>query len=303
MRVLKAEAGREGGLGDGALAGCEDLGHFAEDEPEGEGRDRAEGRAVEEAGEGAGEFGVADGGRGDGVQRGVQVGGSQRPEDEGDGVIDVDPGHPLAAAGEGTGDAELESGQHAGQRAATAAEDHAEAEADDAESQGAGQGGGLFPSDAGIGEEAAAGRSGFVEHLVAAIAVIAGCGGADEGPGPRGEGGEGLDEALGAEDAAVADARAGLGGPTLGDGFAGEVDDGVGGGQAGGGGLAGEGVPGEGAGAGRGTAAEENEIVALAGEGGREGGAEEAGGAGQSDAHGSREGSSRVSPSWAISRR
>ncbi|MDW8206946.1 MAG: hypothetical protein RMJ43_03855 [Chloroherpetonaceae bacterium] len=152
----------------------------------------------------------------------------------------------------------------------------------------------VFPLLAGFGEEAGAGWAIFGEGFVVAVAVEADGGGADEGGGWWGGVFDGVDELSGGVDAGGADDFFELRGPRgAGDGFSGEVEDGVCGGE----GVAPFGVlfgaPWEAGdafgecGAGFfGVACECDDLMALLEELVAEGPADEAGGSGDQDFHG-----------------
>ena len=95
-------------------------------------------------------------------------------------VVERDPTHVLIAAADDAAEAEAERREHFRQAAAVFAEDETDAEIDDADVGVAPVRGG-FPLLADFGEEAAAGGRGFVDAVrIAAVAVVADGGGADE---------------------------------------------------------------------------------------------------------------------------
>lgn len=137
-----------------------------------------------------------------------------------------------------------------------------------------------------VGEEAFAAGGGFVEEVVTAIAVIVHAGGGEEDAGAGVCLPDGADECLGAEDATVADALFSLGGPSAEDAFTGEVNDGVDVAELLGVVEALAGIPEDGVLVGDGAASDGPNAVAGGGEEVGEGGADEAGGAGDGDGEG-----------------
>ena len=107
------------------------------------------------------------------------------------------------------------------------AENDAEAEMEDADAGVDGGLGGGLPLLAEIGEKAGAERRGFVDELVAAIAVDADGRGNKEHSGRMAEAGEGGGEGAGGVDAALGDFALVVGGPAMGGEIcAGEMDGG-----------------------------------------------------------------------------
>jgi len=169
----KLGAGELGG--EGAGAGEQGfVGHLAHGDAEGKGGRGEERGAMDGVSEGSGELGVGDGLGGGEVERAGEAGGVEGEEHGRDGVREADPAHPLAAGAEAATETKAEEGNEFGECARIVAEDYSEAEVDDAN---AGIDGGLdggFPVLTDLGEEAMARSGGFVEDLVAAIAVDSG---------------------------------------------------------------------------------------------------------------------------------
>ena len=92
---------------------------------------------------------------------------------------------------------EAEDGEELAECAGSGPEDDAEAHMEDADAGIDGWLRGGFPLAASIGEKALAGERGFVEELLAAIAVDAGGGGDEERLRRMAEGGEGSGECAG----------------------------------------------------------------------------------------------------------
>ena len=166
---LEAKAVVESGGGEDAFAVEEFVGEAAERGAEKKCGDAEEGGTAEGVGEGVGEVGVACGPRRGAVERAAEVEVFDGEEGELGEVVEVNPGHPLAAVAERAAEAEFENGGHRRERAAVFAEDEGGAEQDGADAFGALRFG--FPRLYGFGEEAATGGRGFKEFLVAVIAV------------------------------------------------------------------------------------------------------------------------------------
>ena len=216
--------------GNRALAGeQEGVGHFAEDETEGEGGRGEERGAVQDRSQGFGEGGVGDGFRGDHVERAGDVAVFESEEQHGDGVFERDPAHPLEAISNFSAQPELKGPHDLRQCAAMPGEEDAEAGADDADAEDFGFDGFRFPILCEITEKIGAGRAVFREKFVAAIAVIAGGGGGDQHTRARRHFGEGVDEGARGVDAAGAEELLALSCPAaVRDGGASEIDDSVG---------------------------------------------------------------------------
>src|SRR6185437_8769355 len=103
-----------------------------------------------------------------------------------------------------------------------------------------------LPCAAGIGEKACAGDGSFGEDFIAAVAVDADGGGADEDLRFVADFFDAVNHVAGADDAGVMDAALHFRVPALGDVFTGEVNDAVHTVEAFVGRLAGEGIPGVG---------------------------------------------------------
>lgn len=93
--------------GEGFLSGEDGVGEFSEEESEGEGGYGEECGASECACECACELCVGDGVGCGGVDGAVCLRVVEGPEEEVDGVVEVDPGHPLFAGSEGASEAEF----------------------------------------------------------------------------------------------------------------------------------------------------------------------------------------------------
>ena len=99
--------------GKDALAGEKQrVGHFAEEQSQGEGGRGAERRAVEGGGESFGELRVGDRLRRDDVERAAEVFVLEHETEDGDGVVEGDPAHPLPAAGDFSSNSELKGPHH-----------------------------------------------------------------------------------------------------------------------------------------------------------------------------------------------
>jgi len=198
---LESGGGEPGGVDAGA--GEQELvDHGAEGEAKGEGRDRENGRAMEQAGQDSGKLGVGDGvGRGE-VHGAGEILRVKQEEDSGKDIGERDPAHELAAAAETASEAETEDGQQTGEGAGTGAEDDTEAKMENADA-GVDSGlSGRFPFLAKIGEKTGAGERGFVEEGFAAVAVDANGGGDEERFWGTAEAGQGGGEDARGEDAA-----------------------------------------------------------------------------------------------------
>ena len=154
---------------------------------------------------------------------------SSANSDRADHVVEVDPGHVLAPAGDRAADAELEEGQHLLERAARLRQDHARARQHDPHAELLGPVRLRLPVDRQPREEVVARGLGLVEALVAARSVPAarGLGHEHARPLALGQLRERGHEVAGREDARVADLALGVVAPALGDRLAEQVDDGV----------------------------------------------------------------------------
>src|SRR5215472_6307951 len=114
--------------GEDALAREEQrVGHFAEDETQDEGRRGKKRRAVQGGGEGLGELDVCHGLWGDDVERAADAFVCEHEAQDGGGVVESDPAHPLLAAGDFSPNSKLKRSHHLRDRAAMLGEDDSEA--------------------------------------------------------------------------------------------------------------------------------------------------------------------------------
>ena len=242
VRVREAETGalQVGGNHAGAIEHV--LREFAERELQRGAGYGKEGGPAERGGERSREFGIANRIRrhcvphaGDFVVHGVS-------KNLGD-VIDVDPGHPLFAGAEFAAEEGFERGHHLCECPAFLPQNKADANLDDAETQAAGAVGFGFPGAAGIGEKPCTWDGGLGEDFIAAIAIDANGGGADEDLRFVADFFDAVNDVAGADHAGVVNAALYFGVPALGDVFTGEVDDAIHPVEAFKRRLAGEGIP------------------------------------------------------------
>ncbi len=190
--------------------------HFPERQAQSEGGSRENGRPAEGAGERRGEFSVADGLRRDGVDGAASFLILQDKADDGYGLGECEPGHPLLTRADASAQSEAKRQEHAGERSAVAREDHTEAKLDGAHTERFGTKRFGFPFFGEAGEEIAAGRAVFRKFFVAAIAVIPDRGGRDESSRARLEARHCGDEIARGGHAARAKAGLALRGPAAG---------------------------------------------------------------------------------------
>lgn len=225
----EVEAGFSECRGSHAAAGEEEFaGHFTEDNFCHEGGEWKEGGSVEDRAESFCEVEIGGGMWAHEVhgtaERGVFGTEGECPSE----VSEPDPAPVLAAVADDATGTELKGEQHFLEGAAFAGEYDTDAAANNAEPQFVGCEGCLFPVMTDIGEEAGSLRRVFGKNFFAAVTVEANCGGRNECCGAFIEFFEGVDNACGSDDAAVANASFdGVIPSGAGDVFAGEVDDGI----------------------------------------------------------------------------
>jgi hypothetical protein len=152
---------------------------------------------------------------------------TSRPEDQPDLVVDVDPGHVLVAARDRPSDPELEGDEHLLQHAALGVEQKAAAVDHEADAGSLDLPRGRLPLDGDLGAESLARRSGLVDDVLPAVAVVADRRLADEDGGLALQRGDRLHEVAGRGHAALADPSLRLVGPALVDRLPDQVDDAV----------------------------------------------------------------------------
>src|SRR4051794_269611 len=194
---------------------------------DGELRDRHEGGAVERPAERLGELAVGDGIGSCRVDRPGDLVVVQRPEQEADLVVDVDPGHELLAARDRAADPELERKEELLEQASVLGHHEAGSDDDDARHGPLRLALGALPVDGKLGGVALPGRGFLVEDLRAAVAVVADRGLSDEDARLAGHRVDSLQEVAGSGEAALTDPDLGLVGEPLVDLLADQVDHAV----------------------------------------------------------------------------
>ncbi|MEY3458220.1 MAG: hypothetical protein RL215_1377 [Planctomycetota bacterium] len=214
--------------GDSGAGQEEFFGHFSEDEFRHEGREGKESWSVEYGAEGFREVEIGGGMGTDEVNRtGECLVFDAKGESTGQ-VSESDPAPVLATVADDSTGSEFEGKQHFFEGAAFAGEHNTDSSADDAQAEFLCGQGGFFPFAADIGEEAVAFGRFFAEDFVTAVSVEADGGCAYEGLWTFFEGFEGVDDAVGALDAAIADASfEGIVPASCCNIFAGEMNDGI----------------------------------------------------------------------------
>jgi len=221
---LEAGSGELGRVGAGTRE-QDFVSDFTEGQAESEGWDGEESRAVELGSEGACELGVRGRiGRSE-VNGAFESGRVEEEKDGGQGVGERDPAHVLTTVAEPATQAEAEDGQQTRECAICGVEYNAEAEVEDADASVDGGPGCCLPLLAALGQKTGAERRGFVEELVAAIAVNAGGRGDKERPGRMAEVGKSRGKDTGGVDAAIGNFAFVIRGPAVsGKVSAGEMD-------------------------------------------------------------------------------
>lgn len=209
-----------------ALTCEEDVAHGTGQAFQNECGDRQEGRAVEGAGEHAGEVCISHRGGGHGIDRSAEGLVFHGVENEAREVGNMNPRHPLTPAAEASAHAESESAaQHRG-GTAVCAEDHAGAKGDHP-AQVRGFHRGFVPCAGDFGDESTARRRGLGEFCVAGVSVEGAAAGADEHTGRAGQLPQPRHECEGIVHAAAADGVAFFCCPEAEKAFTGQVDHGV----------------------------------------------------------------------------
>jgi len=214
----------EGGGGDDAFAVEEFVREVTESEAEeGSGHSKKCG-ASEGFCEGLGELGVADGPRCGAVEGAMDLKIFDGKQSEASEVVEMNPGHPLAAIAERATEGEFEDGSEWAEGAAVVSEDDGCAEGDAANIFG--ESGFGFPSLGCFCEKALANGGGFAELFIATIPIKPDGGAAEEDFGFFVGGINGFDDLAGAEDATFDDSTFFCGGPESDDGFTSEMNEG-----------------------------------------------------------------------------
>ena len=129
----------------------------------------------------------------------------EKKEDGGQGIGKGDPTYVLTSAAEPATQAEAEDGEHARERSALCAEYDTKAEMKDTDACVDGGPGCSFPMLTARGEKTGAEGRGFVEEVIAAIAVYADGRSDQERAGGMAKAGEGSGKGAGSVDAALGD--------------------------------------------------------------------------------------------------
>ena len=124
--------------------------------------------------------------------------------DYGHDILKGDPGHPLFAGPDGAAGSQAKRQRHARKSAAVFCQNDAEAQRRNAGAEFRGTHGFGFPVARQRGQEIGAGRAGFGEHFVAAIAIEADGRGGDEDAGRAAKPGQCIDQMMRGGYAAVA---------------------------------------------------------------------------------------------------
>lgn len=214
----------EGGGGDDAFTVEEFVRKVTESEAE-EGGGHSENRGASEGFcEGVGELGVADGPRCRAVEGAVDLKIFDGKQSEASEVVEMNPGHPLAAIAERTTEGEFEDGSECTEGSAVVSEDDRGAEGDAADVFREKRFG--FPSLGCFCEKTLAAGSGFTEFLIAPVPIKPDGGAAEEdfrffvGRINR------FDDSAGSKESAFDDSPFFCGGPESDDGFTCEMNEG-----------------------------------------------------------------------------